>query len=75
VVEMGMGEHMGGDRPARQLPGEAAAAPAHPGVDDDGAEQVDVEGAAGAAARQSEAGRQLVQRRRVLDEWRRHVAI
>jgi hypothetical protein len=49
VVEVGVGEHMGGDLPAGQLPGQAAA-PAHPGVNDDGAEQVDVEGAAGPAA-------------------------
>jgi hypothetical protein len=75
VVEVGMGEHMGGDLPAGQLPGEAAAAPAHPGVDDDAAEQVDVEGAAGPAAREAQAGDHLVQRLRVLDESRRYAAI
>jgi hypothetical protein len=68
VVEVGMGEHMGSDLPAGQLPGEAAAAPAHPGVDDHAAEQVDIEDAAGPAARQGEARGQLVQRPRVLDE-------
>ncbi len=66
VVEVGMGEHVGGELPARQLLGEAAAAPAHPGVEDDGAEQVDVEGAAGPATGQGEAGGQLMQRRRML---------
>jgi hypothetical protein len=35
MVEVGVGEHMGGDLPARQLPGQAATAPAHPGVDHD----------------------------------------
>jgi hypothetical protein len=75
VVEVGMGERVGGDLPAGQLPGEAAAAPAHPGVNDDAAEQVDVEGAAGPAAREAQAGGQLVQRLRVLDESRRYAAI
>jgi hypothetical protein len=56
VVEVGVGEHVGGDLPAGQLPGQAAAAPAHPGVNDDGAEQVDVEGAAGPAVREAQAG-------------------
>jgi hypothetical protein len=74
VVEVGVGERMGGDLPAGQLPG-AAAAPAHPGVNDDAAEQVDVEGAAGPAAREAQAGGQLVQRPRVLDESRRYAAI
>jgi hypothetical protein len=67
VIEVGMGEHMGSDPPASELPGEAATAPAHPGVDDDAAEQVDVEGAARAAAREAQAGGQLVQRLRMLD--------
>jgi hypothetical protein len=60
VVEVGMGEHVGSDLPAGELPGEAAAAPAHPRVNDDGAEQVDVESAAGPAAGQGEAGGRLV---------------
>jgi hypothetical protein len=42
--------------PPGELPGQAAAAPAHPGVNDDVAEQVDVEAAAGTAASQSQAG-------------------
>ena len=75
MIEVGMGEHMGGDLPAGQLPGEAAASPAHPGIEDDAAEQVDNEGAAGPAAGQGKAGGQLVQRLRVLDEWRRYAAI
>jgi hypothetical protein len=75
VVNVGMGEHLGGDLPARQLPGEAVAAPAHSGVNDDAAEQVDVEGAAGAAAGQREAGGQLVQRPRMAGRERWGAAI
>jgi hypothetical protein len=66
VVEVGVGEHMRGDRPPDQLAGEAAA-PAHPRVNHDGVEQVDVEGAARPAVGQARAGRQLVQRRKILE--------
>jgi hypothetical protein len=69
VVEVGMGERVGGDLPAGQLPGQAAA-PAHPGVNHEVTEQVDVEGAAGPAAGQAQAGGQLVQRPGMLDEGR-----
>jgi hypothetical protein len=62
VVEVGVGEQVRAELPPGELAGQAAAAPAHPGVNDDVAEQVDVEGAAGTAARQSQAGGQLVQR-------------
>jgi hypothetical protein len=47
VVEVGVGEQMRGELAAGELAGEAAAAPTHPGVEDNAAEQVDVEGAAG----------------------------
>jgi hypothetical protein len=62
VVEVGVAEHVRGDPPPGELAGQAAAAPAHPGVHHHVAEQVDVEGAAGSAAGQSKAGGQLVQR-------------
>jgi hypothetical protein len=74
-VEVGVGERVGGDLPAGQLPGEAAAAPAHPGVEDDAAEQVDIEDVTGPAARETQARGQLMQRLRVLDEWRRCAAV
>jgi hypothetical protein len=65
-----MGERVRGDPAAGQLPGKAAAAPAHPRVEHDAAEQVDVEDTAGPAAGQDEAGRQLMQQSRMLDEGR-----
>jgi hypothetical protein len=60
VVEVGVGEQVRGKPAAGELAGQAAAAPAHPGVDHHVAEQVDVEGAAGPAAGQGQAGCQLV---------------
>jgi hypothetical protein len=56
VVEVGVGQQVGAELPAGELTGEAPAAPAHPGVEDDVAEQVDVEAAAGPAAGQGQAG-------------------
>lgn len=74
MVEMGVGERVRGDLPADELPREAAAAPSNTGVHDDRAQQVDVEGAAGAAAGQVQAGSQLVKSRGTLTHYLETVA-
>ncbi len=72
MVGVGVGERVRGQLPASKLPLEPPTTPAHPGVQHHRAEQVDVEGAAGAAAGQAQAGGQLIQRLGMLScrRWR-----
>jgi len=55
VVEVRVGEHVCGNASTAELPCQATLAPTHTGIDDDGAQQIDVQGPARTATGQAQA--------------------